>query len=413
MASTSIQLAHPKSDVSSIYIQLRDGKKNIKIPAGISIKTKHWGKDKNILSADRDASVKNTRLKNLKKSVYEIYTTAIEKGLIVDAAFIKEELKPKKQVTSKNNDFWAVWDYYLEDRKNYFKPASLRKVKSFKSHLIKFESYNKAPLEFDNITEHLLNKLQNYFYEQAKLNTQTTAKYIGILKMVLNWAVKEGYTKTQTFRSFHPIQQKDSFKVALSFDDLQKIRDAEIEKKKYLQNVRSLFLLSCSTGLRYSDYVRIKKEHIKKDEEGDHYLQITQEKTGDQVELPLTSEALTIVDNIIDGRVHPITNQRMNEYVKELCKIAGLNESFAVRRYTGKIYTEVNKPKYELISSHTGRRTFATNLLLRNIPAETVMIFTGHKDYKSFAKYINIPKNTQRNIIKMALSEPAQMKIAK
>ncbi|PTB95690.1 hypothetical protein C9994_10595, partial [Marivirga lumbricoides] len=279
----------------------------------------------------------------------------------------------------------------------------------------RFEKQTKTPLTLDTISQRSLNKLQDYFYSVAKLNTQTTAKYIGVLKMFLNWASREGYTTQVAFRDFHPIQQKNSIKVALSYEELDQIRQAEIPNdKKRLENVRSLFLLSCFTGLRYSDYIRIKEEHIKKDEAGDLYIQIEQEKTGDFVDLPLTDEALAIVNSLIDGSVKPISNQKMNTYVKELCELAEINEPFAVRTYRGKNYHETKKPKYELVSTHTGRRTFATNLLMRNIPAETVMQFTGHRDYKSFSKYVNIPKKAKMQSIKDALmiGRP-EMKIAK
>ncbi len=118
---------------------------------------------------------------------------------------------------------------------------------------------------------------------------------------------------------------------------------------------------------------------------------------------PLTPEAADICLKLIDGSVHHISNQKMNTYVKELCEKAEIKEPFEKHIYKGRDKTVLVVPKYELISTHTGRRTFATNLLSRGVPAEVVMNFTGHRDYKSFSKYVNIPKRTQMEVVKKAL----------
>ncbi len=187
----------------------------------------------------------------------------------------------------------------------------------------------------------------------------------------------------------------------MSDADLNNLRN--YEAKGYLYNVRQLFLLSCLTGLRYSDYSRIKSEHLKKDHEGNPLIHIRQEKTGEFVDIPLTSEANEITSQLLSKEIHPITNQKMNLYVKELCRQVGINEPFEVNKYKGKAKTTHTFPKFQLITTHTGRRTFATNLLLKGVPAEVVMQFTGHKDYRSFSKYVNIPKVSQMALVRKAL----------
>ncbi len=395
-------------DKSHIMFRVSNAGKQFTISSGIDVLHKHWINNQ-VHSGDNNSASKNRTIKQLHVKLEDILIEAIGKGINADRAYFKCELEKDNKVLT----FWEVWDEYIGEKEHLFKQSSLKKVKSLKVHLEAFEKHIKEPLSLDNINEKILNKLRHFFYETRNLNTGTTAKYIGVLKMFLNWAVKLKYTKNIDYKTFENIQQKDSLKVALSVRELQSIRDVKIpQAKNYLRNVRSLFILSCKTGLRYSDYTRIKEQNIKQDENGDYYLQITQEKTSNPVELPLTDEALEIVQDLLSGEVHPITNQRMNEYVKELCKLAGLNEPFAVRRYVGKNYTETVKKKYELISTHTGRRTFATNLLLKGVPAQVVMQFTGHKDAGSFALYVNIPTITQRNIVKTALIEDVHMKIA-
>jgi len=154
--------------------------------------------------------------------------------------------------------------------------------------------------------------------------------------------------------------------------------------------------------LRYSDYSRINKEHLKF-KEGVHHLRIRQEKTEQFIDIPLISESLIITQKLIKGEIHPISNQKMNNYVKELCKLAELNDLQEVHTYVGKEKKTQVIEKHNLITTHTGRRTFATDLLQRGVDAGIVMQFTGHKDYKSFSSYVNIPKQTQMKIVRDAL----------
>lgn len=404
MASLSLQLKRPNAEKSSIVCQLRDGRGvKLKIASGLSVKPKHWSTNKGfVLSADPQATAKNKALASFKQKVLDIYLDTKSNGIIADATYIKKHLKPKEKANPVNKVFWNVWKYYLQDRRSHFKARSFDKFKYLKAHLEKFEEATKIPWMLDTVNKDRLEKLQTYFYDND-IGTQTTAKYIGVFKMFLNWTFENKYTSNIDFKTFKPIQQKDTLKVILTSEEVEKIRQVDLEGKNYLKNVRELLILSTLTGLRYSDYSRVAKEHFKRDEDNSHILQIRLEKTVDIIEIPLTNEAVGIVQRLIEGEIHPISNQNMNKYAKELCKLAMVDEPFEVHRFKGKLTFTTTKRKHELITTHTGRRTFATNLLLKGVPAETVMLFTGHKDYKSFAKYVNIPKKAKMDMVKNAL----------
>ena len=405
MATTRLFLKEPKSKgITRIICVLTDGRETqLKVQTDYSVNPKHWGKNQRVHSANSNSVELNKQLETFKNNVLNIYLTAKGEGIKINAEYLREQLKPKKELLGGNVEFWQVWGYYLQNKRNNFKERSFKKFKALENHLKRFEVNTKTPLQLKTITTDLLEGLQEYFYKKGKLNTQTTTKYIEIFKMFLNWAVKQKYSDNTSFRDFKPVQQPETLKVVLSNEDVAKIRKAALKGKNYLTNVRDLLILSTLTGLRYSDYSRIKPEHLKQDEEGFKTLLIRQEKTGEFVELPLTLEAETIINKLFKGEVHPVSNQKMNAYVKELCEVAEVNEPFEVHKFQGKLKVTKRQPKYELITSHTGRRTFATNLMQRGVPALTVMKFTGHKDYKSFTKYVNIPKKAEMNIIKLAL----------
>ena len=416
MASVRFNLKRPKADTSAIECIISDGRKfRVRLSTRISVKPKHWSKkNRNVLSADHYSSSKNLFLygngkdkKGYGPMVLSIYLEAKAKGLLPDREYFYNELDPKpKDVTS----FWELWETYLKSKSGIFKKNSFVKFNSLKTHLEAFEKDNKKSLSLENITNELMEDFQNFLYHKQNLNTQSTEKYISIFKMFLNWCLQRKYTTNADFKNFTAIRQPDSLKVIMTDDDIELLIKVDLGEKNYLKNVRSLFLLACDTGLRYGDFSRISKQHLKHNQDG-YTLELRQNKTEDFVYIPLTDEALKTVRDMIEGKLHAITNQRMNLYVKELCKLAEINEPFEVHQYKGREKRIITVPKYELITTHCGRRTFATRLLENGVPAEIVMNFTGHKDYKSFSKYVNIPKRTEMKIVRQAL-EGNNMRVA-
>lgn len=405
MASVNFYLKNKQAiNKTRIYVVLTDiGGIKIQLPTSHSINPKHWsGKGKFVLSANSDSTNINKNINAFKKNVLNIYEEAKAKGLKASSKYIIDKLKPKEDAITESKLFWNVWSYYLIAKRNNYKPRSFVKFKSLENHLIKFEAFDKIPLELDTTTKKTLERLQDYFYNEANLNTQTTSKYIDLFKVFLNWSFDEQYTQNNSYRSFKTIKQPDSLKVILTHSDIQKIKEKKLNKQSLI-NVRELLILSTLTGLRYSDYSRISKEHIKTNDEGRKTLQIRMEKTSSLVEIPLIPESERILNKILKGEIHPITNQKMNLYVKELCKEAEINEPFEVHQYKGKITISKKVEKYELITTHTGRRTFATRLLIKGVSPHVVMNFTGHKDFRSFEKYVNIPKNVEMEIVSNAL----------
>ena len=197
-------------------------------------------------------------------------------------------------------------------------------------------------------------------------------------------------------------QQPDTIKVILEQHEIQLLRD-KTGLEPYLENARQLLILSTLTGLRFSDYIGINQSHLRENEQG-NYLLVRQKKTREEVKIPLNTESLSLVHKLISGEIHSISNQKINKYVKQVCQFCNIDSIMETHTFRGKEIITENVPKYTLISSHTGRRTFASNLVLKGVPVEIVMRYTGHKDYKSFAKYVNIPTRVEDEMVRLALS---------
>lgn len=211
-------------------------------------------------------------------------------------------------------------------------------------------------------------------------------------KRFLKWCIKKGYVTNISLENFKPklknIQKKIIF---LTKSELDKLRFYQIpsQKKKYLERVRDIFLFQCFTGLRYSDVVNLKRTDIK-----DKYIEITTVKTIDNLIIELNVHSEEIINkyrNNLDEKVFPtITNQKANEYLKELAKMVGIDEPVRVSYYRGNERIDEIYPKYALLGTHAGRRTFICNALSLGIPPQVVMKWTGHSDYKAMKPYIDI-----------------------
>lgn len=401
MARVRFNLKRPKANTSAIVCTVTDGRDyEMKLTTGISIKPKHWSAKGYVLSADNQASAHNAKIKSWSSRVLDIYNKAVELGIKPEREYFYNELKPQEKV---NMDFWDHWSEFIASRGKKIQADSLKKYNTLATHLESFEKTTKKPLKMEAIRKATLEDFQDHLIYNVKLNTQTTAKTLKFFKAFLNWSLERRYLQDDNFTFFKVENQPPLKKIILEDKDLEKIRTCDVGQKKYLKNVAKLLILACYTGLRFSDFSRISKQHLKQDENGEYYLNIRQQKTSEFVDIPLTDEALEIVNGLISGKVKPISNQKMNKYVKELGEKAKINEPIEVTKFKGNQKETTIVPKHDLISSHTGRRTFCTRLLNRGVPAKTVMEFSGHKDYKSFQEYVNIPKKVQMDAVRRAL----------
>ena len=205
--------------------------------------------------------------------------------------------------------------------------------------------------------------------------------------------MRKGYPVKLDFQTFKPKLKTTQKKVIfLTPDELTKIRKCQIPSdKQYWERVRDVFLFCCFTGLRYSDAHNLKKSDVK----GDH-IEVTTIKTTDSLIIELNKTSRAILEKYKDvdleeNKALPVvTNQRMNDYVKELGELAGIDEQIRETYYKGDERIDEVRPKYKMLGTHTGRRTFIVNALSLGIPANVVMKWTGHSDYKAMKPYIDI-----------------------
>ncbi len=267
--------------------------------------------------------------------------------------------------------------------------ATYEKFKAARNHLKAFD----ATPTFEKIDEAWLSAYLNHLRTVCDMRNNTIEKQIHYLKWFLRWSVKKGYNPNAAFDSFKPKLKSTQKKVIfLTWKELTRLRECAIpETKKYLDRVRDVFLFSCFTGLRHSDIYNLRRSDIK-----DNHIEITTIKTADSLIIELNNHSKAILEKYKDvhfegDKALPvISNQRMNDYLKELAELAEINELVRETYYKGNERIDEVTPKYALLGTHAGRRTFICNALSLGIPAQVVMKWTGHSDYKAMKPYIDI-----------------------
>ena len=278
-------------------------------------------------------------------------------------------------------------------------------AKEFRTTLNHLESFAKAcryPISYETLTEAFLDKFVNYLLTKLKQTDNTIAKQVNTLKRILYHATEREDNTNLKFRKFN-WKRKDPDVHALTAEDVEALENIELLHKPYLDNARNLFLIGVYTGLRFSDYSAIQPEHVRPD-----HLRITTIKTNDTLSIPLTIKAKRLIERYLTGEVHPITNQRLNKYIKEVAKLAGLDQPIIIQKYrAGKRY-DTTKPKYEVIATHWGRKSFVTLQLERGMRPEVVQRISGHRNQRSFNRYVSVTDQTvMKEFAKVNEVEPA------
>lgn len=326
---------------------------------------------------------------------------------------VKEEA-PTATEEPKEPTFFERFDQFIKEESinNMWVPSTKRALNVIKGHI---EAWNPETC-FDMLTESVLSQYINYHRTGLDQREVTVEKQWRYFKWFLDWATRKGYNTNMAYQRFKPkFKTTDKTIVFLDWDELMRLYKFKVPKtgKKVklttydgieyektvglssaLDRVRDMFCFCCFTSLRYSDMRNLKRSDIV-----DGVINLTTVKTHDKIAIELNDYSKAILDKY-ESMVFPggaalpvISNQKMNDYLKELAELAGLNAPVTQIYYKNGERIEETKPKYSVIGTHAGRRTFICNALSMGIPADIVMKWTGHSDYAAMKPYIDIAQS--------------------
>ena len=327
---------------------------------------------------------------------YEVENGRVPNEKEFKAAFDLAAGRVKKAAETSKKDFYDVFDNFTDEMgvQNNWTKSTYQKFNALKMHLqswrasLSLEGFTKE--DFADFVLHLQKK-------EGLLNT-TTAKQVGFLRWFLRWAAANGYytglAHTQYRPRFRGLDCKEV--IYLEWEELMDFLNFQFSGlNPSFAPVRDVFCFCCFTGLRYSDVAKLRRSDLHLNAEPPYMVVVTK-KTNDRLHIELNKYALSILAKY-DGVGLPrglalpvVANATMNEHLHDAAKEAGLSEPIRVVKFRGNERIETVVPKYALLTTHAGRRTFIVNGLRMGIPAPVIMEWTGHSDYKAMKPYIKI-----------------------
>lgn len=402
MAKLRFYLKEPNQEnATSIFLmfnygafEIVKGKKRyrpLKYYINESIEPKHWNKEEERARRTyRQYSEFNTRLQAIEAAVYDTYRKLLNDDIEVNNDILKDELdalfSPQVQQTTKPMEFMDFFQHYTETANHSYNTTktynqTYRDLKEYE------EAYN-IKLTFDKVDLDFHNSFINFLQNSRNFAPNTIGQRIKTIKTVLRASHDRGLHDNRDYlkKSFNKPREQTTA-IYLCEKELSALYNLNLSNSESLESVRDWFIIGAYTGLRYSDLKRLSKGNIKA-----HTIEIKTQKTGEIVIIPIARKVKEILQKYDYKLPRLISNQKFNKYIKDVCKLAKIDEPISIEETKGKLSLHKTEPKYNLVSAHTARRSFATNAYLSGLPTINIMKMTGHTTEKSFLSYIKITK---------------------
>jgi len=336
----------------------------------------------------------NKELDELEDRIKLIFRYALLNNILISKEYILDKLENKNfGINHITPDFFQSFHEFIETNKTIKALTTTKKYVTTINFIRDFENETNNKIAFDSINTEFYEKFRDYAFEKRNTLNNYFGKIIAGIKTFMNWSFERGYHQNLEYKKFKAIQNNIEV-IYLTKEELMELYNYPFESKR-LVHVRDFYCFGCFTGLRFSDIKQLRASNVYED-----YikLNIQKTKTIDHI-IPLNKFAKAILAKYKETLYEPlptISGQKFNQYIKECCKIIGLNTPINITRYIGNRRIDKVLPKYELITSHTARKTFVTNSLVLGMKEMIVKNITGHKDDKSFRKYVEIAENFKK-----------------
>ncbi len=299
---------------------------------------------------------------------------------------------PPKQAKKLPTDLLKYFELVTENKKNKISNSSIKRYNAIKQLLIRYQQSIKKPILLTDVN----NDFQTDFEKYCKKNKYAQNTITKAIKVIKTVCIDAKYNGLEVSYQLEKIKAKyvKVEKIYLTFDELNIIENIDKSKlTESLENTKDWLIISCYTGQRISDFMRFTKDMIRI-ENGKHLIEFTQKKTGKIMTVPLHPKVLEILNKRNGMFPYAISDQKYNDYIKDVCEIAELNQlekGSKIKETAPKsgIYRKETKmyKKFELITSHVGRRSFATNFY-GTIPTSYLIYVTGHSSEIQYLIYL-------------------------
>jgi integrase len=369
---------------NSIIIQYRVNGKQFRVYTGIHCKPNEWNKkNKSILDNSECSTSSNQLIKSYRNEIESYINDIKRKGETYKHNSLKDHIKHNLSAQDEQlieKDLFYAFNLFIESKKAKYAPVTITSYKNSLSHIKNY--WKNGTLQFEEMNRQWFDNYIQYLKTKLSHSTGTRSNQIKNIKSVLNFAHElelHDNTKYQSIRKEKSIPEK----IYLSDDDIK-----QLCAKKYSDKIEEkfvdAFIFICLTGLRFSDFKKITKDNFEK--RNDYwFLNFVQSKTKKQVSAPIIYKKAYQILLKYDFNLPKYSNAYFNRRLKEIFKKHNLFSSIEIIHTNDEVKKHI---KRNLITVHTGRRSFATNQFLKNIPINLIMAATGHETEKAFRTYI-------------------------
>lgn len=318
------------------------------------------------------------------------------------AAIVEDVLHPTKQENEQQSGpktlMQAIADFIAAAPttiRHKGKPICAARLNHYKQVLKNLQGMGADGVTIERADKSFYDSFVRYMYANG-YKQNTIATRVKCIKSVINslpMAERVGCEFVEPKKCAAVMEDIDN--IALNEKELQALAALDLADNPHLDRVRDQFLLLAWTGCRYSDLGKLSRKYIV-NEDGDSYFSLEQQKTGAKVVIPILPPIVPILEKYDYQPPKPISNQRFNDYIKEVAQLAELDDEVVTihtQQDKGEFTpgrVETRRPKWQAVTAHTARRSFATNMYKRGFPTLAIMAITGHKTEKSFLTYIKV-----------------------
>jgi len=339
----------------------------------------------------------NDRLNNLESGLNELVLKCQTNRVPLTREIILQFLSGERVYSGKERPFWVAYQDYL----NSVNVAAKTKQNYVLYHtkLKEFQQETGYLIDYSTITPAFNERYKNYILQEKKLGWNTYATATRKLKHFMNWSLKMEFHNEASFRKFS-VTEKAPTVISLTTEELNRLYNWDFKNER-LNKARDLFCFSCFSGLSFTDMMGLNHDHIQ-----NGTVMKYRQKSKKWFEIPLPEPALEILEKYA-GKFKPlprISSQKLNEYIRECAKDAGLDRPVIYLDYTGGRETEISEPLYDVLSSHKGRKTFITQYYEDTKDYAGTKANAGISQDKTMRRYMGRNRNQARENMNKAFT---------
>jgi integrase len=377
----------------------------IRVPVSTNetIKEKAWNANTQRVRTSYSASKSiNDRLDDIAEKVKKMFRADFRE-VAPRKEVVKEKIQliinPLEEIGSKDFISFAEQFEKNSNRKKETKKNYVQSINHLKAYKSQSNQFKKRPLTFNDIDLNFYNEFYGYLEQKVGLAKNSIGTHIKVIKVFMKEAFERNLHTNVSFKlSGFKVVTEETDAPFLNAEELKKIYELDLSGSAKYDRIRDLFLIGCWTGLRYSDWSQVHKGNVYNND----YLRLKTIKGDRVVVIPLHRYVRKILEKYNYDLPPVISNQKLNDYLKEISKLAGIDDNVSNSMTKAGVRVSNTFEKWEKVSTHTARRSFATNMYIMNVPSLTIMAITGHKTEKAFLRYIKVsPEQHASKLLKI------------